>query len=77
MSSGNFFALTSAPLQIGKSLAVIAAIEFFAQQMRTPISNLSPQYAGMISTALSIYLQFWAYRNGWIEIPATSLGSML
>lgn len=52
-----------------KSVGVIIAINF----VQGVIANMllsTTQYGAIISAALSVYLYFAAYAQGWISVPA-------
>ena len=69
--------MSSASLGMGnagsvvKSVAVIAALEYLRAIVSSASSGLAGDYAPLIARALITYLEFVAYAQGWIQVPAT------
>lgn len=64
---------SSSAYSIGRSLAVIAIIEYLRPTLNDLLYNVTGAYSGLISRAIIVYLQFLAYSQGWISIPSTMM----
>lgn len=53
-----------------KSIAVISALEYLRAIIASSTGGLVGDYSGLLARALVTYLEFAAYAQGWITIPA-------
>lgn len=65
--------MSSVPFSIGKSVAVIALIEYLGPVLGGVLAGVSPEWSGLIARAIVTYLEFAAYAQGWITIPSSMM----
>ena len=62
---------SSSAYVVGRSLAVIALIEYLQPTIANGLAAITPSYAGLLSKAAVVYLEFVAYSQGWISVPSS------
>lgn len=63
------------PFTVGKSLAVISLIEYIGPSIARAIQGITGAYTALVAVAIVRYLEFAAYSQGLISIPANLLVS--
>lgn len=63
----------STPWTVGKSVGVIALLEYLGPMIAQMVANVSSQYAILVARSIVLYLELAAYNQGLISVPTNLL----